>query len=220
MFSAQTPLHRDLVRFVVGSNLDVEFTAHAIIVAFFILGVFVYALINIFKHRLGLSTRFDIDEATFGIGQQTFTLRPNDTDRQIAYQIWVELSTRKIGLEIDPDDDVIAEIYDSWHTFFTVTRDLIKDVPVSRIRRRDTEKIIQLSIDVLNVGLRPHLTKWQARFRRWYGRQLDNSGSADLAPQDIQKQYPGYRELIDDLLIVNQRLIAYRAKMKELIGGA
>src|SRR5271170_6786236 len=133
---------------------------------------------------------FEIDQAQFGLGQQKISLRPNDTDRQIAYKIWVELSTRKIGLPIDLDDDVIVEIYDSWYNFFFVTRDLIKDVPVSRFRRKDTEQIIRLSIDVLNSGLRPHLTKWQARFRRWYEHSLAKDERATIHPQDVQKTFP------------------------------
>jgi len=160
---------------------------------------------------------FEIDEAQFGLGQQKLTLRPNEMDRQIAYKIWVELSTRKIGLPINLDDDVIIEIYDSWYNFFSVTRELIKDVPVSKFRRKDTEKIIRLSIEVLNSGLRPHLTKWQARFRRWYDRTLAHDESAQLHPQDVQKKFPNYSELKTDLEAVNQRLIRYREKMYELV---
>jgi hypothetical protein len=161
--------------------------------------------------------RFEIDQAQFGLGQQKIILRPNETDRQIAYKIWVELSTRKIGLPVDLDDDVIAEIYDSWYHFFSVTRDLIKDVPVSKFRRKDTEQIIRLSIEVLNQGLRPHLTKWQARFRRWYERALETDESATLHPQDIQKNFPDFAELSADMQVVNQRLISYRDKMYELV---
>ncbi len=72
------------------------------------------------------------------------------------------------GLKIDPDDDVTNEIYNSWYEFFVVTRKLVKDDPAVKVRQDSTRKIIQLSIKVLNIGLRPHLTKWQARFRRWY----------------------------------------------------
>jgi hypothetical protein len=161
--------------------------------------------------------RFEIDQAQFGLGQQKIILRPNETDRQIAYKIWVELSTRKIGLPVDLDDDVIAEIYDSWYHFFSVTRDLIKDVPVSKFRRKDTEQIIRLSIEVLNQGLRPHLTKWQARFRRWYERALETDESATLHPQDIQKNFADFAELSADMQVVNQRLISYRDKMYELV---
>ena len=132
-------------------------------------------------------------------------------------KVWVELSTRKIGLPIDFEDDVIAEIYDSWYNFFAVTRELIKDVPVSKFRRKDTEKIIKLSIDVLNTGIRPHLTKWQARFRRWYQRSLEQDEYAEVPPQDIQKNFPDYEELRTDLEQVNQRLMRYREKMYELV---
>jgi hypothetical protein len=136
---------------------------------------------------------------------------------QIAYKIWVELSTRKIGLPIDLEDDVVADIYDSWYSFFSVTRELIKDVPVSRFRRKDTEQIVRLSIEVLNMGIRPHLTKWQARFRRWYEQELTKEDNAKLHPQDIQKSFPQFQELASDIALVNQRLINYRQKMYELV---
>jgi hypothetical protein len=72
---------------------------------------------------------FEIDQAEMGLGTGKITFKPNLKDQQIAYAIWVELSTRKIGLPIDLDHDVIVEIYDSWFNFFSVTRDLIKDIP-------------------------------------------------------------------------------------------
>ncbi|KJS40314.1 MAG: hypothetical protein VR71_23700 [Roseovarius sp. BRH_c41] len=160
---------------------------------------------------------FEIDSAELGLGDHKVSFRPNDTDRQIAYSIWVELSTRKIGLPIDPEDDVIAEIYDSWYAFFAVTRELIKDIPVSKVRGNSTSKIIDLSVEVLNEGLRPHLTKWQARFRHWYERQMDSKSDAE--PQELQKQFPAYAELVEDILAVNKRLISYRKKMNELVRG-
>ena len=162
---------------------------------------------------------FEIDQAELGIAGSKIRLTPNVVDRQIAYKIWVELSTRKIGLQIDPDHDVISEVYDSWHTFFQVTRELIKDVPVNKFRRHDTEEIIRISIGVLNDGLRPHLTTWQARFRRWYEHELKSDVSAKLAPQEIQRSFPEYTELTVDLLKVNGRLIAYRKLMYALITG-
>jgi hypothetical protein len=164
---------------------------------------------------------FEIDQAEIGVGGSKFRFKPNLTDRQVAYAIWVELSTRKIGLPIDLDHDVIAEIYDSWYNFFSVTRDLIKSVPVTHVKRASTQAIIKLSIEVLNAGLRPHLTRWQARFRRWYERELKRYDSADgsevLDPQQIQFQFPQYDELKADLLRVNEALVRYRAKMRELV---
>jgi hypothetical protein len=158
---------------------------------------------------------FEIDSADFGFGEQKVTLRPNTIDQQIAYSIWVELSTRKIGLQINVEDDVILEIYESWYAFFGVTRELIKDIPVKKVRGDSTGKIVALSIEVLNEGLRPHLTKWQARFRRWYEKKL--SKQEDGNPQDLQKEFPEYGALVKDLMEVNCRLMAYRKRMYELV---
>ena len=160
---------------------------------------------------------FEVDGAELGFGDHKISFKPNDTDRQIAYSIWVELSTRKIGLPIEIEDDVIIEVYDSWYSFFGITRELIKDIPVSKVRSDSTGKIIGLSIEVLNEGLRPHLTKWQARFRHWYDSQL--SKKVDVSPQDLQKSFPEYEALTSDLLAVNSRLILYRQKMNELVRG-
>lgn len=161
---------------------------------------------------------FDLDETELGIGSAKVKLKPNYTDRQVAYQIWVELSTRKIGLKVDLAHDVIIDIYESWHAFFGVTRELIKTVPVNKVADASTKTIVNLSIDLLNLGLRPHLTEWQARYRTWYSRQLENASTED--PQTIQQRYPRYDELVADLRKVNDRLIAYRRAMYQVVNGS
>ncbi|GER07165.1 hypothetical protein GCM10007972_18140 [Iodidimonas muriae] len=161
---------------------------------------------------------FEIDQAEIGTGTGKLRLKPNMTDRQVAYAIWVELSTRKIGLPIDFEHDVIAEIYNSWHDFFGVTRELVKSIPVNKVRHKSTQKIIKLSIEVLNEGLRPHLTTWQARFRRWYENELEKKdGDLVIDPQEIQQKFPKYDELKADMEQVNRRLISYRENMRRLV---
>lgn len=211
----------EFLTFILDRNFDVFFSMDAILFWLVVGTIALFFVVRLAGAYFGFGgwRNFEIDEAQFGLGKQKLTLRPNDTDRQIAYKIWVELSTRKIGLPIDLDNDVISEVYDSWYGFFAVTRELIKDIPVSKFRRKDTEKIIRLSIEVLNRGIRPHLTKWQARFRRWYERSLDAEGHLDLAPQEVQKNFPEYEMLKDDLLRINQQLIRYREKMYELVSG-
>lgn len=214
---SQISADSELFSFIIDKDLDVHLSVSAIItvtVTVLILAFIAYRLRTFWQRR---GQDFEIDEASFGVGDQTIKLKPNNVDRQIAYQIWVELSTRKIGLPIDLEDDVIAEIYDSWYSFFAVTRELIKDVPVSKFRRADTEKIIRLSIEVLNNGIRPHLTKWQARFRRWYERELMSDARIDAAPQDVQRKYPSYDDLSADMIKVNKQLILYRKRMHDLV---
>lgn len=183
----------------------------------------VLILLALWRWRAGGITfrSFEIDQAEIGVGSSKFRFKPNLTDKQVAYAIWVELSTRKIGLPIDFEHDVIAEVYDSWFNFFSVTRELVRGVPVNQVKRDSTQAIIKLSIEVLNQGLRPHLTRWQARFRRWYERELkrydSEEGAEVLDPQQIQVQFPQYAELKEDMYRVNNSLIIYRRKMYELV---
>ena len=125
----------------------------------------------------------------------------------------------KIGLEIDFEHDVIVEVYNSWYSFFGVTRELIKAIPIAQAQ--GSPQIIDLSVEVLNQGLRPHLTQWQARFRHWYEAQLkaaETSGTT-TEPQTLQKQYPRYAELESDMKRINGHLIAYRRQMHSLAFG-
>lgn len=215
--TAPAPAPKNLIELTLDNRLNFQLHADSLIVG----GVVLIIAAMFLSRLIGLPRRFwktfEINEAEFGLGDQKIKLSPNVTDQQIAYKIWVELSTRKIGIPIDTSNDVISEIYDSWFNFFSVTRELIKDVPVQKFRRKDTEQIVRLSIEVLNHGIRPHLTLWQARFRRWYENQLKLDTNIDIHPQDIQKNFPQFSELESDLLEVNQRLINYRQKMYEII---
>lgn len=208
-----------LIEIKLDKSFDLQFHADSLVVGAISISIALLFLSRLFAIPWRFWKTFEIDQAEFGLGTQRIKLSPNITDQQIAYKIWVELSTRKIGIPIDTTNDVVAEIYDSWFNFFSVTRELIKDVPVQKFRRTDTEQIIRLSIEVLNQGIRPHLTQWQARFRRWYENQLKIESNTAVHPQDIQKQFPQFSELERDLLEVNQRLINYRLKMYELIKG-
>lgn len=198
--------------------MDVELHLAFIVFAILVIlsGLWVFS-----KRPIGwLFKEYEIDQAEIGVGSGKVRIKPNYTDRQIAYAIWVELSTRKIGMEIDFENDVLYEVYDSWYKFFGITRDLIKAIPISRAKEASTLKIVNMSIEVLNHGIRPHLTRWQARFRHWYKLELEKKSDGQvISPQELQAGFPEFRLLKDDLMTVNKRLIAYRETMKKLAFG-
>ncbi len=211
------PKEESLFEFVISTDFSVSMDVNGCLVLFVFLLIglaIVWRFLGIFR-----LDSFEVDEAEFGIGNQKIKLKPNNLDAQIAYQLWVELSTRKIGIPIDKDKDVIDEVYNSWYKFFEVTRELIKEIPATKIKREETRGIIKLSIDVLNRGVRPHLTTWQAKYRRWYAIALDKDENIGKTPQQIQQEYPQYDELLKDLLKINLKLIEYRKTMYRLASG-
>lgn len=155
-----------------------------------------------------------IDEVVLGIGDNSVKLKYNKKDQEIAYKLWVELSTRKIGLKFEPEYDVISEVYNSWYAFFGIARDLMKDIPCEKLDC--SSNLVELTGNVLNVGLRPHLTRWQAKYRKWYEENKDMVEYRAKTPQEIQKEYPLYIELEKDLIKTNNHIIEYMKLMKEI----
>lgn len=147
-------------------------------------------------------------------------IRPNYDTVKVAYQAWIEITTRKVGLKFDEEHDVIEEIYNSWYILFGVLRDLAKRVPAQRLRTcEDTRNLVDVLHRVMNEGIRPHLTRWQARFRRWYKRAMADEKNRDKMPQEIQRLYPDYSELVSDLKSVNSSFLGFANDLRKLAEG-
>lgn len=137
---------------------------------------------------------------------------------RVAYQLWFEMSTRKVAQPIDPATDLVVEIYDSWYVFFKNARELAKAIPLHKnpvdpaLRR-----LVQLSHAMLNHGLRPHLQRWQGKFRHWIAAGGDKSQTHGIAPQAAQQLFPEWPALRDDLFATSQRLMTYHAALAEMV---
>jgi hypothetical protein len=172
------------------------------------------------RHTIGgLLRQMEFVEAEASVfGLPKFKVRANRENSRIAYEAWVELVTRKAGLPFEEEHDTIVEVYSSWYELFGRLRLLLKTVPAYRLRGcPDTRDLVQIMIGVLNKGLRPHLTRWQAKFRRWYEEEAKKDLSK--APQEIQRGYPQYTELVNDLRQVNEQIMLYAEWLRRVAEG-
>jgi hypothetical protein len=205
--------------------IDVKFESFSTIVfeinwlVLISLFILVAIISKVIKYIINYSRKqsINIDEIELGIGNSHITMKYDAKDKEIAYKLWIELNTRKIGLQYDEEDDVLVEIYDSWYKFFEIARELLKEMPQSKFA--STPQLIELSLKILNIGLRPHLTKWQAKYRKWYAIEIEKQENADKTPQEIQKKYLHYVELVNDLKITNQRMMEYKELLYEIAFG-
>lgn len=145
---------------------------------------------------------------------------PDSETRRVAHQAWVEIKSRKVGLPFQEGADVIVEVYNSWYQLFGVLRELAKSVPADRIHDcEDTRNLVALLLRALNEGLRPHLTKWQARFRRWYDAAAVHEANKNKSPQEVQEAYPQYTELIAELRTVSQEFVQFADSLERIVRG-
>jgi hypothetical protein len=189
-----------------------------LILGFVGITVCLYIFRNFFKDKLSEllagETTFDIDIGFFKVSQK---IKRNFQNLYIANRVYIELVTRKAALKIDPEYDVIKEIYDSWYKVFDIIRCEIKNVPGEFLVNQNSKELIDLTIKILNDGMRPHLTEYQARFRSWYTLALSKEEFKGMTPQQIQKEYPDYGELVTSLSDVNLLLITFTEKLQFFI---
>ncbi len=189
-------------------------------VALILLGLgLLFFLYRVALSGRGLLRRWEAIEADVRLGGiGSVRLRPNAEDIQIAHRAWVELATRKAALPFDREHDVIDDVYNSWYELFDEMRQLAKQFPAHKLRSdQDSQAIVNLLVDALKRGLRPHLTQWQARFRRWYDNALVEH--PDQSPQEVQQLYPHYGQLVSDLERVSEELQQYTGVLKQIVTG-
>jgi hypothetical protein len=179
----------------------------------------VLLLITVFVIWRRMARQHHVVEVNINLGGiGCMKICPTWEDIQIAHQIWTELVTRKAAIPFNPKDDVITEVYDSWYALFQRTRQLIGDIPGKCIRRdKSTQQIVKIATETLNLGLRPHLTKWQARYRNWWHNSED--ALKRTTPQEHQKTFPQYAELVEEMLVVNTQMIEYAAQLHKIVTG-
>ena len=192
-------------------------------VIFFVIFLSVLGFVALYISKRGWKfwQRYDVVEGEIPISSLgKVKIRPNHDTMKIAYQAWIELSTRKASLPFDEEHDVLVEVYDSWYELFGRLRELAKGIPAYRLRHSmDTQNLVKIMIEVLNKGLRPHLTVWQAKFRKWYEGEKDKEENKELSPQQIQKRYSEYKVLIEDVQRVNKVILKYADWLRRIVEG-
>lgn len=207
-------------------NFEIDWSKPTILIEtnwWILIPILIIALIVYLIWLYKIKNNYSVHEMGVDISakpKMTFKVKRNTENLYIANRIYLELITRKAALPFDENDDVISEVYDSWYELFKIIRNEIKNVPGEYlISHNPTEELIGLTIRILNEGLRNHLTKYQARFRKWYRIESEKDENKSLSPQQIQEKYPEYDNLITDLKSVNAILIDYSDELKKLIKG-
>lgn len=209
---------RDLITIKITDAYSLAINVGPVFLALLVLGAAGWIVYHYYFRRRRLPS-WSVVEAQVQLGGiGTVKIRPSYDDIQVAHKAWVELVTRKAALPFDKDHDVISEVYNSWYALFQEMRSLAKTIPAERVRgSKDTQELVRLLVDALNKGLRPHLTQWQARFRHWYEDALKKS--TEKSPQEIQRDFPQYQELVDDLIKVNKQLVEYAEVIRRIAHG-
>jgi hypothetical protein len=188
-----------------------------------LIGIIIAIIISLVIIKRKFSKLFkwqNLEVEISGTPKVVFKVERNHDNLYIANRIHIELTTRKAAILIDENNDSIEEIYNSWYDLFKIIREEIKSVPGKYLKDHDpTKALIGLTRRILNDGLRPHLTEHQAKFRKWLEVAKSEEVNKRLSPQDLQKSYPDFDNLVASMKEVNLILADYANELDKLIKG-
>jgi len=125
----------------------------------------------------------------------------SDDDRQCAWELYTELSTRVsvIGKAGDPqctnfEGELYAESLDSLYRFFQEARSIMRKFPVGRLSISQDQHLGVMISRVMSDVLRPFLEKWHVDYRHWW----ESESNPRLPPQKRQQEFPRLDEFLAD----------------------
>ncbi|MFC9238423.1 hypothetical protein ACFTZK_18470 [Streptomyces decoyicus] len=85
-----------------------------------------------------------------------------DSEREAAWELYVELATRISVVELGPDEGLLREALSSLYTVFGTTREILRRYGPAVAPRVAPGKVTfgVLAVNVLNHSIRPLLSRW------------------------------------------------------------
>lgn len=146
-------------------------------------------------------TNLKAGKVTLNLGIVKLTGDLTEEDRQCAWELYTELSTRVAvtGKLSDPDctnfdGELYIESLASVYKFFQEARLIMRKFPVGRLEGEQKNHLGIIISNVLSDVLRPFLEKWQVDYRHWW----ENQSNPRLSPLDRQGEYPKIKDFLGD----------------------
>lgn len=129
-----------------------------------------------------------------------------------AWEMYVELVTRISMQPLKDDEGVLREALSSLYSLFAETRRILKQhgPGVARQLAKDSITFAHLAIAVLNVVLRPVLSKWHPLLQDWESRR-----PATTSPAEHERAWSEAAALRKEIAKVRENLTVYANLLAE-----
>ena len=145
----------------------------------------------------------------FGIGSASWEADP--TERNAAWELYVELVTRVAVQSLDPQEGLVREAMNSLYSLFGSTREILRKAGPKVGASHDS--VGGIAIAVLNNGLRPFLSKWHPLLLEWETQRADG-----VSPQAHEKAWDKEMTARGELASLRQDLERYANALAAICG--
>ena len=137
---------------------------------------------------------------------------PDESQREAAWELYVELATRIAVVELKPDEGLLREALTSLYSLFATTRSILREKgpDVAKPGSGDVS-FGQLAVLVLNRTVRPFLAKWHPALRDY-----EETRPRDVSQVDHERAWDQAGELRAELRELQAALASYAAQLAEV----
>jgi hypothetical protein len=139
--------------------------------------------------------------------------KPDENERNAAWELYVELVTRISIVELKPDEGLLREALTSLYTLFNTTREILKKYgpAVAKEKGPDNVSFGSIAVDVLNGVLRPVLAYWHPKLLDY-----ENTKGASVSALEHEKKWGCVGELREVLNTIRPIMLAYANTLAEV----
>lgn len=145
----------------------------------------------------------------FGIGGASWEADP--TERNAAWELYVELVTRVAVQSLHPQEGLVREAMNSLYSLFGSTREILRQAGPNVGASHDS--VGGIAIAVLNNGLRPFLSKWHPLLQEWEEKQPNG-----VSPQVHEKGWAMEMTVRGELDVLRSGLEQYAEALGAICG--
>lgn len=152
-----------------------------------------------------------------GIFKLEGTWTPDESERNAAWEMYVELVTRVSIVQLKPDEGLLREALASLYSLFESTRRILRSYGPNVAMRKEGSDISfgQLAVAVLNDVLRPVLAKWHPLLMDY-----ENTRQSSVSRVEHERQWEHTAELRQTLEETRLVLIEYADLLADVCGVA
>ena len=140
--------------------------------------------------------------------------KPDESERDAAWEMYVELITRISVAELKPGEGLLREALSSLYTLFDTTRIILRKYGPSVAQPKGKDKLSfgYLAVAILNAVLRPVLAKWHPLLLDY-----ESTKESSVSPLKHERQWDKNEDLRGVLNDVRGVLIEYANLLAQVI---
>lgn len=151
-------------------------------------------------------TSVNVEIGIPSIGKIEGSWSPDDSEERASWELYVEIITRVSTIELHPNGGLLRESLSSLHSLFETTRHILRSYGpnIARPKGSSSLSLGYIAVTILNLVLRPFLSKWHPLLLDY-----EATRPANISPIDHEQTWDYFFEFRQALMETQTSILEY-----------